>query len=204
MGAGAMTICHSKTAVQVKEDMKKMVQIPILKPRPMAAKQVKLFGVPLLVLKEKGLVEDGVPLVVRKMVEHLRSHALYQEGLFRVNGNVRAVETLKQRLEGGEDVDLLSECDTCTVSSLLKQYLRDLPEGLVDSRVQKALIQHHQGCGDDGSWADFRDLLQGLPDVHLSLLRYLCHFLTLVESHHKDNRMTALNLATVFGPTVFQ
>lgn len=68
------SVQHSKTAVQVKEDMKKMVQIPILKPRPMAAKQVKLFGVPLLVLKEKGLVEDGVPLVVRKMVEHLRSH----------------------------------------------------------------------------------------------------------------------------------
>lgn len=61
------------------------------------------------------------------------------------------METLKQRLEGGEDVDLLSECDTCTVSSLLKQYLRDLPEGLVDSRVQKALIQHHQGGQDSDS-----------------------------------------------------
>ena len=55
------------------------------------------------------------------------------------------METLKQRLEGGEDVDLLSESDTCTVASLLKQYLRDLPEGLVDSTVQQALIQHYQG-----------------------------------------------------------
>lgn len=49
-----------------------------------------------------------------------------------------------------------------------------------------------------------RDLIQQLPDVHHSLLRYLCHFLTLVECNHKDNRMTALNLATVFGPSVFQ
>lgn len=62
-----------------------------------------------------------------------------------MNGNVRAVETLKQRLESGEDVDLLSESDSCTVASLLKRYLRDLPMGLVDSRVQQALIQHHQG-----------------------------------------------------------
>lgn len=70
---------------------------------------------------------------------------MHQEGLFRVNGNVRAVETLKQRLESGEHVDLLSEADLCTVASLLKKYLRDLPEGLVDSTVQQALIHHYQG-----------------------------------------------------------
>ncbi|XP_062244130.1 protein FAM13A isoform X4 [Platichthys flesus] len=203
MGAGALTICHNKTAVQVKEDMKKMVQIPMLRPRMLAAKHSKLFGASLFELRQRGLVEDGVPLVVQRMVEHLNKHALQQEGLFRVNGNVRAVESLKQRLEGGEDVDLLSESDTCTVASLLKRYLRELPEALVDSTVQQALIQHYQECGEDGSWSDMRDLLQQLPDVHLSLLRYLCYFLTLVECNHKDNRMTALNLATVFGPSVF-
>ncbi|XP_039659151.1 protein FAM13A isoform X5 [Perca fluviatilis] len=203
MGAGALTICHNKTAVHVKEDIKKMVQIPILQPRTVTAKHTKLFGVSLFELQEKGLVEDGVPLVLRRMVEHLRKHALHQEGLFRVNGNVRAVETLKQRLESGEEVDLLSESDLCTVASLLKRYLRDLPVGLVDSTVQQALIQHHQECGDDVSWSDMRHLLQQLPDVHHSLLRYLCHFLTHVECNHEENRMTAFNLATVFGPSVF-
>ncbi|XP_041822694.1 protein FAM13A isoform X2 [Chelmon rostratus] len=201
MGAGALTICHNKTAVQVKEDMKNMVQIPML--RPKKVKHTKLFGASLFELQEKGLVQDGVPLVLRRMVEHLRKHALHQEGLFRVNGNVRAVETLKQRLESGEPVDLLSESDSCTVASLVKQYLRDLPEGLVEPTVQQALIHHYQECGDDVSWSDMRDLLQQLPDIHHSLLRYLCHFLTLVECNHKENRMTAFNLATVFGPSVF-
>ncbi|XP_010795704.1 protein FAM13A-like, partial [Notothenia coriiceps] len=144
MGAGALTICHNKTAALVKEDMKKMVNIPILRPRTVTAMHTRLFGVSLLELQEKGLVEDGVPLVMRRMVKHLSTHALNQEGLFRVNGNVRAVETLKQRLESGEDVDLLSEADSCTVASLLKRFLRDLPQGLVDSTVQQALIQNHQ------------------------------------------------------------
>uniref|UniRef100_A0A665XC28 Rho-GAP domain-containing protein n=1 Tax=Echeneis naucrates TaxID=173247 RepID=A0A665XC28_ECHNA len=183
--------------------MKKMVQIPTFRPRVVVEKHTKQFGASLLELQEKGLVENGVPLVVQRMVEHLRKHALHQEGLFRVNGNVRAVENLRQRLEGGEEVDLLIESDLCTVASLLKRYLRDLPDGLVGSPVQQALIQHYQDCGDDGSWSDIRHLLQQLPDVHYSLLRYLCHFLTLVECNHKDNRMTALNLATVFGPSVF-
>lgn len=199
-----MTICHNKAAVQVKEDMKKMVQMPILRPRIVAAKHTKVFGASLFALRDQGLLEDGVPLVVRRMVEHLRKHALHQEGLFRVNGNVRAVETLKQHLEGSGDVNLLSESDSCTVASLLKQYLRDLPGGLVVVTVQQALIQHYQERGgDDDTWADVRHLLLQLPDVHYSLLHYLCHFLTLVENNHKDNRMTALNLATVFGPSVF-
>uniref|UniRef100_A0A672YV89 Rho-GAP domain-containing protein n=1 Tax=Sphaeramia orbicularis TaxID=375764 RepID=A0A672YV89_9TELE len=201
MGAGALTICHNKAAVQVKEDMKKMVQIPILRPRTMTAKHTKVFGKSLSELQKQGLMKEGVPLVVRRMVEHLSNHGLHQEGLFRVNGNARAVENLKQRLESGEEVDLLSESDTSTVASLLKQYLRDLPQGLVDSTVQQALIQHYQ---DDGSCSDIGDVLQQLPDVHRSVLRYLCHFLTLVECNHKENRMTALNLATVFGPSVFQ
>ncbi|KAM4595065.1 protein FAM13A [Fundulus diaphanus] len=205
MGAGAMTICHNQTAVLVKEDMKKMVQIPMLRSRAVASKNTKIFGTSLLELREQGLVEDGVPLVVQRMVEHLRKHALHQEGLFRVNGNVRAVETLKLRLEsGGDDVDLLSECDPCTVSSLLKRFLRDLPGGLVISTVQQRLIQHYQDSGDDVSSSVIRDLLHQLPDVHHSLLRYLCNFLTLVERNREENRMTANNLATVFGPSVFQ
>lgn len=54
--------------------MKKMVQIPILRPTAAAAKHTKLFGASLFELQEKGLVEDGVPLVLRRMVEHLRKH----------------------------------------------------------------------------------------------------------------------------------
>ncbi|XP_055014474.1 protein FAM13A-like [Boleophthalmus pectinirostris] len=137
------------------------------------------------------------------MVEHLRSHGLNQEGLFRVNGNARAVQSLKERLECAEDVDLVSESDVSTVASLLKLYLRELPQALISPTVQQALLQHYQDFGDGGSCSDIRELLLSLPDVHLSLLRYLCHFLTQVELKHKENRMNAHNLATVFGPSIF-
>ncbi|XP_076151053.1 protein FAM13A isoform X2 [Alosa pseudoharengus] len=203
MGAGALTICHNKAAVQIKEDMKKMVQLPMVKPRPTAPVGRRVFGVSLLELKELGLVEDGVPLVVRSMVEYLREHGLHQEGLFRVNGSVRAVDALRQRLERCEPVDLAQESEVGTVASLLKQFFRDLPEGLVDSSVQPALIQQHQESSEAGCCQDMRELLQQLPELHLGLLKYLCHFLTQVDQRHKENRMNALNLATVFGPNVF-
>ncbi|XP_048855662.1 protein FAM13A-like [Brienomyrus brachyistius] len=202
MGAGALTICHNRAAVQIREDVKKMVQLPMLKQRPSGAGR-RLFGVPLLELREPGLGAGGVPLVLSSMVEFLREHALQQEGLFRVNGNVRMVECLRQRMESGEEVDLLQEADACTVASLLKQFLRELPGGVVTSGIQAELLQLYRECGEEQFGHALRLRLHQLPGVHYSLLRYLCLFLAQVAEHHEQNRMTALNLATVFGPNVF-
>ncbi|XP_026788995.3 protein FAM13A isoform X2 [Pangasianodon hypophthalmus] len=210
MGAGALTICHNRTAVQIRirEDMKKMVQLPVLKnlPTPATAgdkRDSRVFGVSLMELSNLGLVKDGVPSVLRSMVEYLRQHGLQQEGLFRVSASVRAVESLKQRLDRGEEVDLEQEAEVCTVASLLKLYLRELPEGLVHSSIHNKLIQLHNKSNEDEFCKDMQELLLKLPDVHYSVLRYLCHFLTQVEQQQCHNRMTAFNLATVFGPNVF-
>ncbi|XP_066534808.1 protein FAM13A isoform X4 [Hoplias malabaricus] len=204
---------HNKAAVQIREDMKKMVQLPMLKPWPnsttttttstMVTGAQRVFGVSLLEMSELGLVTDGVPVVVRKMVDYLIQHGLEQEGLFRVSGSVRVLDTLKQKLDRGEDLDLQQEAEACTVASLLKQYLRELPEGLVHSSIHSTLIQLQRESSEDVFCKDVRQLLLQLPDVHYSVLRYLCHFLTQVEQQQHHNRMTALNLATVFGPNVF-
>ncbi|CAM4475000.1 unnamed protein product [Leuciscus chuanchicus] len=204
MGAGAITICHNKAAVQIKEDVKRMVQLPMLKPSPATgAGGRKIFGVSLVKLSDLGLVKDGVPVVVRCMVEYLEKHGLRQEGLFRVNGSVRTVDNLRQRFDGGEEVDLHQEADTFAVASLLKQFLRDLPEGLIHPSIHNPLIQLHQESDEDYFCKDLCELLHQLPEIHYSLLHYLCHFLSQVEQEHAHNRMTATNLATVFGPNVF-
>ncbi|XP_039542921.1 protein FAM13A isoform X2 [Pimephales promelas] len=204
MGAGAITICHNKAAVQIKEDVKKMVQLPMLKPSPATGSGgKKIFGVSLVKLSDLGLVKDGVPVVVRCMVEYLEKHGLRQEGLFRVNGSVRTVDNLRQRFDAGEDVDLHQEADAFAVASLLKQFLRDLPEGLIHPSIHNRLIQLHQESDEDYFCKDLGELLHQLPDIHYSLLHYLCHFLSQVEQEHTYNRMTATNLATVFGPNVF-
>ncbi|TSK22491.1 Protein FAM13A [Bagarius yarrelli] len=203
---------HNKTAVQVKirEDMKKMVQLPVLKNLPTSAtagdnqrRGQRVFGVSLLELRKLGLVKDGVPSVLRSMVEYLRQHGLQQEGLFRVSASVRAVEILKQKLDKEEKVDLQQEAEVCTVASLLKLYLRELPEGLVHSSIHNTLLQMHKESKEDELCKNMAKLLLKLPDVHYSVLRYLCHFLTQVEQQQCHNRMTAFNLATVFGPNVF-
>ncbi|XP_016325680.1 protein FAM13A-like isoform X5 [Sinocyclocheilus anshuiensis] len=195
---------HNKAAVQIKEDMKRMVQLPMIKASPVTATAgKKIFGVSLLELRGLGLVKDGVPVVVRSIVEYLEKHGLRLEGLFRVNGSVRTVDNLRQRFDGGEEVDLHQDADACAVASLLKQFLRDLPEGLIHPSIHSPLIQLYQESSEGDFCKDLRELLLQLPDIHYSLLHYLCHFLSQVEQEHAHNRMTATNLATVFGPNVF-
>lgn len=72
---------HNKTAVQIRirEDMKKMVQLPVLKNLPTSAtagdkSAQRVFGVSLRELSTSGSVKDGVPSVFRSMVEYLRQH----------------------------------------------------------------------------------------------------------------------------------
>ncbi|XP_078222972.1 protein FAM13A isoform X8 [Callithrix jacchus] len=72
MGAGALAICQSKAAVRLKEDMKKIVAVPLNEQKDFTYQ--KLFGVSLQELERQGLTENGIPGVVWNIVEYLTQH----------------------------------------------------------------------------------------------------------------------------------
>ncbi|XP_063466316.1 protein FAM13A isoform X4 [Symphalangus syndactylus] len=201
MGAGALAICQSKAAVRLKEDMKKIVAVPLNEQKDFTYQ--KLFGVSLQELQRQGLTENGIPAVVWNIVEYLTQHGLTQEGLFRVNGNVKVVEQLRLKFESGVPVELGKDGDVCSAASLLKLFLRELPDSLITSALQPRFIQLFQDGRNDVQENSLRDLIKELPDTHYCLLKYLCQFLTKVAKHHVQNRMNVHNLATVFGPNCF-
>ncbi|XP_077621236.1 protein FAM13A isoform X2 [Crocuta crocuta] len=201
MGAGALAICQSKAAVRLKEDMKKIVAVPLNEQRSSTYK--KLFGVSLQELQQQGLAENGIPTIVESIVEYLTKHGLTQEGLFRVNGNVKVVEQLRWKFESGVPVELGKDGDVCSAASLLKLFLRELPESVITSALHPRFIQLFQDDRNDAQESSLRDLIKELPDTHYCLLKYLCQFLTKVAKHHVQNRMNVHNLATVFGPNCF-
>ncbi|XP_077925080.1 protein FAM13A isoform X2 [Halichoerus grypus] len=201
MGAGALAICQSKAAVRLKEDMKKIVAVPLNEQRNSTYK--KLFGVSLQDLQQQGLTENGIPAIVGTIVEYLVKHGLTQEGLFRVNGNVKVVEQLRCKFESGAPVELGRDGDVCSAASLLKLFLRELPESVVTSTLHPRFVQLFRDDRNDAQESSLRDLIEELPDTHYCLLKYLCQFLTKVAKHHVQNRMNVHNLATVFGPNCF-
>ncbi|XP_043401075.1 protein FAM13A isoform X2 [Chelonia mydas] len=202
MGAGALAICQSKSAVRLKEDMKKIAALPLNKQRDGSCQ--KVFGVSLQDLQQQGLTKNGLPAVVWNTVEHLTQHGLTQEGLFRVNGNMKMVDQLRLKYDRGEEVELAKDADVCSVASLLKLFLRELPDGVITSALHPRFIQLYQDTRNNAEKENnLKELIKELPDANYCLLKYLCRFLTRVAEHHMANRMNVFNLATVFGPTCF-
>jgi hypothetical protein len=76
---------------------------------------------------------------------HSGVSGLTQEGLFRVNGNARLVQQLRLQLESGARVELAEVGDVSAAASLLKLFLRELPERVIPAAVQPRLIQLFQG-----------------------------------------------------------
>ncbi|XP_053462053.1 protein FAM13A isoform X2 [Nycticebus coucang] len=192
---------QSKAAVRLKEDMKKIVAVPFNEQRDSTYR--KLFGVSLQELERQGLTENGVPAIVWDLVEYLTQHGLTQEGLFRVNGSVRLVEQLRLKFESGAPVELGKDGDVSSAASLLKLFLRELPDSVITSALQPRFLQLFQDGRRDAQESSLRDLIKELPATHYCLLKYLCQFLTKVAQHHVHNRMNVHNLATVFGPNCF-
>ncbi|XP_075005657.1 protein FAM13A isoform X3 [Calonectris borealis] len=202
MGAGALAIRQSKSAVRLKEDMKKIAALPLNKKRDTTCP--KVFGVSLLELQQQGLSKDGIPIVVWNIVEYLTQHGMTQEGLFRVNGSMKMVEQLRLQFERGEEVELVKDGDVYSAASLLKLFLRELPDGIITSALHPRFIQLYQDTRNDmQKESNLKELLKELPDAHYCLLKYLCQFLIKVAEHHVENRMNLCNLATVFGPNCF-
>ncbi|XP_051784074.1 protein FAM13A isoform X4 [Erpetoichthys calabaricus] len=192
---------NNKAAVRLKEDMKKIVQLPLVKPKELRHR--KLFGVGLLELNQQGLMRDGIPAVVHDLMTYLKENGLQQEGLFRVNGSVKVVNQLRQKYESGEEVDLAQDGDVCSVASLLKLFLRELPGGLIPTAMQPSLKELSEGPSDEEQLKqNLKEFMRTLPNDHYNLLKYLCGFLSDVEKECKHNRMNVHNLATVFGPNL--
>ena len=114
----------------------------------------RLFGASLVTLVK--LYGTQRPVIVNLCVQELeRRDVLKLRGLYRENGDTFDIERIRNQFDNGKShlrnhwhyhifVDLgsvnLSAVDTYTVASLLKLYLRELPEPLVQTELYPRFI----------------------------------------------------------------
>uniref|UniRef100_A0A3Q2Y3K5 Rho-GAP domain-containing protein n=1 Tax=Hippocampus comes TaxID=109280 RepID=A0A3Q2Y3K5_HIPCM len=154
------------------------------------------------VLYERRYGVRSVPLVVEQCVAFIRERGLQEVGLFRQPGRASLVRELQEAFDAGERPSFDSNTDVHTVASLLKLYLRQLPEPLIPfSHYQDFLLSGQKLSSDrTQGLGELRNLLQELPVANFNLLK----FLNEVQSHSKGNKMSCQNLATVFGPNILR
>ncbi|CDQ66300.1 unnamed protein product [Oncorhynchus mykiss] len=147
-----------------------------------------------------------VPLLVQQCVCFIHQHGLTEEGLFRMPGQTNHVRELQDAFNCGEKPLFGSNTDVHTVASLLKLYLRELPEPVVPFNKYTEFLSTAQLLAKDQEEGilELGRQLKSLPQVNYNLLRYVCRFLDEVQSHSSQNKMSVQNLATVFGPNIFR
>ncbi|XP_034834059.1 uncharacterized protein [Maniola hyperantus] len=161
-----------------------------------------VFGAPLVKVPSCSVICCGsslsIPIVVTEMSSVLRANA-HVEGLFRKAGSQTRQKDIKRLLDAGGCVS--EGHHPIDVASVLKLYLRCLPEPLISAEVQDLLLRCRVTGGEDGLKAIFNTLLL-LPVLHVHLLHYIMELLHFMASKHKDNLMDSSNLAIVLAPSV--
>ncbi|XP_055577208.1 rho GTPase-activating protein 22 isoform X1 [Falco cherrug] len=146
------------------------------------------------------------PLLVEQCVDFIRERGLTEEGLFRLPGQANLVKDLQDSFDCGEKPLFDSNTDVHTVASLLKLYLRELPEPVIPF----AKYEDFLSCGqllskDEGEGTqELVKQVKNLPQANYNLLKYICKFLDEVQAHSSVNKMSVQNLATVFGPNILR
>eukprot|EP00066_Takifugu_rubripes_P012394 XP_011601660.1 PREDICTED: rho GTPase-activating protein 19 [Takifugu rubripes] len=169
--------------------------------------------------KEKGVVfgapvtEEGIARIYQ-LIEYLNKH-LHVEGLFRVPGHSLRQAALREMLNAGAELDLeAGDFHPNDAATVLKAYLGELPEPLLTHRHYHAHLKigdltHFDEKGDKTDTPDkdrqieaLQLLFMLLPAANRSLLKLLLDLLHHTARNQHLNKMSAINLATMFAPHI--
>lgn len=95
-----------------------------------------IFGVPLMTAVEKNPCDDGIelPAIVRECLDYVEEHGLTCEGIYRLSGVKSSVQQLRAACSRREPV-CLSEHGPQVAASLLRQFIRELPESVLTAEL---------------------------------------------------------------------
>eukprot|EP00057_Strongylocentrotus_purpuratus_P018664 XP_011673138.1 PREDICTED: rho GTPase-activating protein 22 isoform X3 [Strongylocentrotus purpuratus] len=168
-----------------------------------------IFGQSLLdtLTSESTTTTKQIPSIIEQCVRFIKNHGMYEEGIFRLPGRTNKVKELQDLFDIGEKPDFEElKADVHTIASLLKLYLRSLPEPVIPWQHYEHFfeaIKLYEEREEDGKAELIRELAL-LPRCNYNLMKYMCCFLHDVQKYEKYNRMGVLNLSTVFGPNMFR
>ncbi|TSL41017.1 Rho GTPase-activating protein 6 [Bagarius yarrelli] len=155
-----------------------------------------------------------VPRVMERCCQHIHTYGMQTVGIFRVGSSKKRVRQLREDFDSGTDVVLDDEHSVHDVAALLKEFLRDMPDPLLPRELYCAFLHANSLWGTD-QLTYLQHLLYLLSPCNCDTLLRLLSLLHTVQEHAHDsigpdqqeipgNKMTAANLAVIFGPNLLQ
>uniref|UniRef100_A0A8C2HZN1 RalA binding protein 1 n=1 Tax=Cyprinus carpio TaxID=7962 RepID=A0A8C2HZN1_CYPCA len=186
---------------------KKKKKKPSAEPEPVITEAATtfrpIFGAPLAEAVRRTALYDGIqlPAIFRECVDYIESYGMKCEGIYRVSGMKSKVDELKAAYDR-EECPCLEEYDPHTVASLLKQFLRELPDNLLCKELAQ---RFEEACGrpsEAEKLQEFQRLLGEVPAGSRLLLAWLFTHMDHVIARETDTKMNIQNISIVLNPTV--
>ncbi|OJT10269.1 hypothetical protein TRAPUB_13223 [Trametes pubescens] len=179
--------------------------------QPLAPLPPSMFGRDLIeqVCADSREEPRVLPVIVEKCIDAVDYIALDLEGIYRKTGGSGQSKMITQLFERGDyasfdlrDTERFN--DICSVTSVLKSYLRALPNPLLTFELHDQFISASTIRDPSVKANTFADLVHELPREHYYTLRALMLHLNRVCERSEQNLMHARNLGVVFGPTLMR
>ncbi|XP_032671195.1 protein FAM13A [Odontomachus brunneus] len=160
----------------------------------------RIFGTRLELVEP--YLDTGVPYVVHRLCSYIEIHGFQSAAVFRLSGgSPRLAERLRAAFERRGDADLEGAACPPTAATLLRQYLKELPQPVVPSTLVGRLLSVHAQdyANNHESWiTSTKELLSTLPSSHYRLLGYLAIYLSRYEARHGRSA----GVCGVFAPVI--
>ncbi|XDV27719.1 hypothetical protein PO909_031210 [Leuciscus waleckii] len=169
--------------------------------RKKEGEQTLHFGVPICALARTA---DSVPFVMEKMLVHVEMNGLYTEGIYRKSGSACRAKELHHILEKDPQSVCLDNYPIHTITGLVKQWLRELPDPLMTYSLYNDFLYAADLPESSERLRAIYRKLDALPPSNFSTLERLIFHLVKVAKEEAHNRMSANSLSIVFAPCILR
>uniref|UniRef100_A0A8R1HTC9 GTPase-activating protein rrc-1 n=2 Tax=Caenorhabditis japonica TaxID=281687 RepID=A0A8R1HTC9_CAEJA len=147
-----------------------------------------------------------VPVIVERCCAAIEDQGIVT-GIYRQCGIQSNIQRLRAKFDSGAEPDLhdFGQRDIYSVSSLLKQYFRQLPNPLFTYQAYPRLIEAFEDDENPLKKVEsLRYVLEAMPDAHYRTAKFLMEHLSKLCQSRALTDMTSKNLAIVWSPNLFR
>ncbi|KAI0194574.1 hypothetical protein F4808DRAFT_337442 [Astrocystis sublimbata] len=151
--------------------------------------------------ESRDKTEFWMPAFPWRAIDYLNFNGTEVEGLYRVPGSGPQIKKWQRKFDEELDVDLFAQHDLYDINiigSMLKAWLRELPDELFPKEAQERISRHCAGAEKVPQM--LIDELSNLPPFKYYLLFAVTCHLSLLLAHSERNKMDFRNLCICFQP----
>jgi len=133
---------------------------------------------------------------------YLEQRGLTTTGLFRVSPPKPSLDTIREKIDKGADVDMMEIDEVHMVSGLIKLFLREMPSPLLTFELYQQWMTITTLKSAQEQIVGIKQTIEQLPPANKVLLERLLRLCTKILLYEEQNKMTVENLAIVLCPSI--